>query len=650
MTLYRKLFIGMVAVFILLSSSAFIIELLTKKAHLAQQQQVEITNTLNSIGLALAPYINNDDPIAAESVINAVFDGSHYSSVELRYLQSEHKLVRQYPVQPQKAPHWLTQLNLFEPITADQVITSGWQQLAVIQITSHPGIAYDQFWQTLQRMSLVFAVMFILGSSAIAYIVKRSLKPLHAITQKVNKISNHEFDKPLDSPNTADLIPVVNGINRMATQLESSFRAQVEEAQKFRNKAYLDPVSKLGNRALFMAQLDHWVADQTPGGIAILKLGFINELYHQKAYQVADEKVLKIADTIRSLTSASVDQIVLNPTTARIAKDEIGFIFPKINETDLKLIVKALLAKPLLSQLIANDQDQNHYLFGVAHSDGQQTRAEILSLVDGALAKAKSRPDKPYGFISTTQTQYLFGKKQWQTIVEQAIRSGDVVFRFQHAKTMQGNTFHREVYSKIQRSGAEYHASEYLFALEQLQATWEYDKHVINAMIEQLASESQPTPIAINLSLSTVLEPRFIQWIKEVLPAHAAIAGQLHFELPEISFIQHAAITTLLCEAIVGSGARYGIDQYGRNFKSLAYINEFKPFYVKLDFLYTHNLDDENQRYTLTALSRTAYNLDITTIAARVETQRQLDFLSENFIDIYQGFIIDSLNFEPQIA
>ncbi|MCX9564723.1 EAL domain-containing protein, partial [Vibrio cholerae] len=40
-------------------------------------------------------------------------------------------------------------------------------------------------------------------------------------------------------------------------------------------------------------------------------------------------------------------------------------------------------------------------------------------------------------------------------------------------------------------------------------------------------------------------------------------------------------------------------------------------------------------------ISRTAHNLGITTIASRVETQTQLDFLSEHFIEVFQGFIVD---------
>jgi EAL domain-containing protein (putative c-di-GMP-specific phosphodiesterase class I) len=126
-----------------------------------------------------------------------------------------------------------------------------------------------------------------------------------------------------------------------------------------------------------------------------------------------------------------------------------------------------------------------------------------------------------------------------------------------------------------------------------------------------------------------------------MLEKHSKVAPMLHFEVPEACFIDHPHHTALLCNAIRQSGAEFGVDNYGRNFQSLEYIQEFRPNYVKLDYLFTHNLHDEKQKFTLTSISRTAHNLGITTIASRVETQIQLDFLTEHFVEVFQGFIVD---------
>lgn len=71
---------------ILLMICVFIIEFNTTRSNLEQQQRSEVSNTINTVGLALAPYLEKKDTIAAESVINALFDGSTYSVVRLYFL------------------------------------------------------------------------------------------------------------------------------------------------------------------------------------------------------------------------------------------------------------------------------------------------------------------------------------------------------------------------------------------------------------------------------------------------------------------------------------------------------------------------------------------------------------------------------------
>lgn len=139
MTLYKQLVAGMIAVFILLLISVFTIEFNTTRNNLEQQQRSEVNNTINTVGLALAPYLEKKDTIAVESVINALFDGSSYSIVRLVFLDDGTEILRSYPIEPNDVPVWFTQLDLFEPIHDRRVVTSGWMQLAEVEIVSHPG-------------------------------------------------------------------------------------------------------------------------------------------------------------------------------------------------------------------------------------------------------------------------------------------------------------------------------------------------------------------------------------------------------------------------------------------------------------------------------------------------------------------------------
>ncbi|MBY7860501.1 EAL domain-containing protein [Vibrio fluvialis] len=635
MTLYKQLVAGMVTVLILLMICVFIIEFKTTRNNLEQQQRSEVSNTINTVGLALAPYLENKDTVAAESVINALFDGSTYSVVRLRFLDDDAEIVRAYPIKPSQVPQWFTNLNLFEPIHDRRVVTSGWLQLAEVEIVSHPGEAYAQLWQALIRLCLAFGSITLVGLMAIALIVRHALKPLQMIVQKMAQIARNQFGDPLPLPDTRDLTAVVEGINSMSAQVEKYFKAQAQEAQMLRERAYIDPVSQLGNRAYYMNQLNGWLSENAVGGVAILQAQFIKELYEEKGYEAGDGMVRDLAAQLKATVTTP------NATIARISTDEFGLILPNLDESELRLVADGLInaiqvVNPDPTGMAAADAS-----LGVVHNKESKTSTEILSLLDNAVATSKANPELKYGFVTSATHQVVMGKQQWKALVEEAIHHDWVTFRFQAANHSDGQTFHREVFSAIEKDNVRYSANQYLFALEQLHASHLFDQYVLQAMVEKLDTGELTDTLAINIAQSSIEQPSFIRWVTQLLARHKSVCDKLHFEIPESCFVNAPHHTALFCHAVRSAGAGFGVDNYGRNFQSLDYINEFRPDYVKLDYLFTHHLDDEKQKFTLTSISRTAHDLGVTTIASRVETQVQLDFLSEHFIDVFQGFIVD---------
>ncbi|BCL71702.1 putative GGDEF and EAL domain-containing protein [Vibrio nigripulchritudo MADA3029] len=635
MTLYRQLVAWMLAVFLLLMTSVFAIEFNIMRNFLEQQQRSEVNNTINTVGLALAPYLENQDEVAVESVINALFDGSSYSAVRLIFLSNDKEIVRTYPIKNHDIPDWFTNLDLFRTIHDRRVVTSGWLQLAEVEIISHPGDAYFQLWQALTSLVTLFTGIFIIGVVVISAVVRRALKPLTLIIQKMEEVANNHFGEPLERPRTRDLIAVVDGINAMSAQVEKSFKAQAREAQQLRERAYMDPVSQLGNRSFFIGQLNTWLNESAIGGVAILQATFIKDAYDDEGYEVGDSLVKELAALLKATTSSP------DVTLARINTAEFGFILPNLEESELRMVSESIMN---YTQDIRPDPTGTApaaAFLGVVYNENRKNTTEILSLVDNALSKAHAHPDKPYGLVTDKQNHVLLGKQQWRTLVEEAIGNQWVEFKLQNANTTTGATYHREVFSAIEKNGERFTANQYLFALEQLNAGHIFDQYVITSMLDKLRSRELTDTLAINLTVSSVSEPSFIRWLTKILTKNQALVNKLHFEIPESCFINHQHHTALICHAIRSAGADFGVDNYGRHFHSLEYINEFRPAYVKLDYLYTHQIDDEKQKYTLTSISRTAHNLGIKTIASRVETQAQLDFLSEHFIEAFQGFIVD---------
>ncbi|OLQ93280.1 diguanylate cyclase [Vibrio panuliri] len=637
MTLHKQLVAGMIAVIIMLLISVSVIEFNTTRNFLEQQQRSEVNNTINTVGLALAPYLQDKDTVAVESVINALFDGSSYSVVRLIFLDTNQEIVRSYPIKPNNVPSWFVALDLFEPIHDSRVVTSGWMQLAEVEIISHPGGAYQQLWIAFEDLVIAFCIVLLIGLCAISFLLKRALNPLDMIVTKMKLVAQNKFGEPLPLPKTTDLISVVEGINSMSAQLEESFKAQAKEAQQLRERAYIDPVSSLGNRAYYMSQLNAWLSEGAYGGVALLEARFIKDLYDEKGYEAGDQMVRELSEHLK--VALNTYQVSL----ARISSDEFGFVMPNMDEGELKLVAESIVTYVQDLDADPTGMAKANASLGVVHNSSSSSASDILTLLDNALADATSNPELPYSYITSEDSRTLMGKQQWKLLVEEAISNDWFAFRIQPANASSGKTYHYEVFSAIEAGGQRYSANQYLFALEQLNASNIFDEYVIAATLERLKQEASmfDAPIAINIAQNSISQPSFIRWVTQQLNRNKDLAKLIHFEIPENCFINSPHHTALFCNAVRSAGADFGVDNYGRNFQSLDYINEFRPAYVKLDYLYTHHLEDEKQKFTLTSISRTAHNLGIRTIASRVETQAQLDFLSEHFIDVFQGFIVD---------
>ncbi|MGD6737815.1 EAL domain-containing protein [Photobacterium leiognathi subsp. mandapamensis] len=197
------------------------------------------------------------------------------------------------------------------------------------------------------------------------------------------------------------------------------------------------------------------------------------------------------------------------------------------------------------------------------------------------------------------------------------------------------------VFTGIQKNKDFYSAGQFLGAIEDLKIGSWFDRHVIVTIINRLNADRTIGPFAINVTNSSIADPSFIRWLDKLLANNTQVASRLFFELQEISCIRNTDATSILCSTIKRHRFGVGIDNYGRHFQSLTYLKEINPDYVKIDYAYTYQLNDQTKSAVLSSICRTAHSLDIKAIATRVETETQLERLSDLFVSGYQGFITE---------
>ncbi|MGF1759217.1 EAL domain-containing protein [Photobacterium sagamiensis] len=645
MTLYRQLLIWMLVVFFALITSVFVIQFHTTRDFLREQQSTEMDNAISAVGMALSPYLEADDKVSAESVINATFDGSFYSEVNLKMLQDNSELKRTYPSAISGVPAWFRNAIVIQPITRSTTLTSGWMQLATLSVTSSPAHAYIQLWKATVQLVIGFLLTFLFGAVVLAIILSKVLKPLQSIQRRAREMSDNQFGQPLSVPRTRELSDVVLAFNSMSNQLKIHFEQQAQEADKLRIRAYQDPVSGLANRSYLMTQLGSWLSIPSDGGVALLKVDQIPDCYTQKGYEAGDLFVQKLASRLQDLATDDY-------TIARLNQSEFMLIAPNITASELKMIGRSMLNMTSDSQSDPLDVAPVQAAVGLVMRRENDNITTILAQADNALMQAKHQAEEPLTLFDIVQPsaqsklQSAMGKQQWKAVVEEAIADKQFKFNFQKAVDHKGAPLHQEVFAYIEKGNQRYSAGQFLGAIEQLNAGAPLDMHILEQLFDKLAANPDLGPIAVNITQNSVNDTGFMRWLSNKMQSYQALNSRILFELPEICFIKNSDDAGLLCEIIHQNNFRFGIDNFGHNFSSIGYLSKFRPAYVKLDFAYTNQIDNQIKADVLASITRTANNLSITTIASRVETMSQQEKLAELMVRGFQGYVVDKMNNE----
>lgn len=642
MTLYRQLLIWMLIVFFALITSVFVIQFNTTRNYLHEQQSTELDNAVSAVSLALSPYLEARDYVSAESVIHATFDSSFYRQVKLELLQDKRTIERTYPNTVSGVPDWFRHYIDIKPIEHSTVLTSGWLQLGTLAVTSNPAYAYLKLWHAAVQLIIGFCACFTLGAFILAAILSQVLKPLKAIQQRAQAMSNNTFGKALNVPRTRELADVVLAFNHMSAQLKSHFEQQAQEAERLRIRAFQDPVSGLANRSYLLTQLEAWLSRPTKGGVALLQVDLIKDSYQQEGYEAGDRLVAALANRLNVLANDDF-------TIARLSQAEFMLLAPNTDALELTRLGRTLLHISSELQYDPLDVSPVQAAVGLVMRRDDDTITTLLAQVDNALMQARQQAGEPLTLLAANHAPVTMGKQQWKQLVDEAIANRQIKLKFQQAIDSEGRPLHAEVFAYIEKGQQQYNAGQFIGALEQLDAGSQFDRYVLEEVFQQLASQPELGPIAVNITQSSISNTGFIRWLGSKMKSNPALRERILFELPEISFIKHSNDTDLLCEIIHQHEFAFGIDNFGHNFGSLRSLSTLRPAYVKLDFAYTNQIDDEAKADLLNSITRTTNNQGIIIIASRVETREQLDKLATLKVKGFQGFVVDAINREKTL-
>jgi EAL domain-containing protein (putative c-di-GMP-specific phosphodiesterase class I) len=169
------------------------------------------------------------------------------------------------------------------------------------------------------------------------------------------------------------------------------------------------------------------------------------------------------------------------------------------------------------------------------------------------------------------------------------------------------------------------------------------DRVVVDKVMQQIEKEGsiRGGGTAINVSLESIIDAPFVEWLYAKLKAAPEVAKHVIIEIAEHTIIGHLDAIKGAFSRLRETGARLSIDRFGQSTASVGYLRSLEVDYIKLDGGYTRGLTESTDRqFFVQALVGIAHGLGIQVLTEYIESERDFDMVKSLMVDGAQGYYI----------
>jgi len=128
--------------------------------------------------------------------------------------------------------------------------------------------------------------------------------------------------------------------------------------------------------------------------------------------------------------------------------------------------------------------------------------------------------------------------------------------------------------------------------------------------------------LTVNLSIQSISDPEFHQWLDDIVSNHQQQAERLMIERSEQQYHGDSEEYIRFLDRFRPHGVHFSIDQFGINSTSFGFLQGLKLEQLKIDGSYISKLhQNRNNQFFLRSLTDIAHNLEIKIVANFVEDE-----------------------------
>lgn len=646
MKLFNQLVI-MLSIFTgILVSSIMVLNFKSATEFAQNQLYTDSVNTAHWLGLSLSMIPNRSDVATMEAMINAIFDSGYYERIALIDVDGNEIYVRENKLQVHEVPQWFINTVTITNETMSSDIMIEWSRFGSLEVRGHTGHAYRQLYMAMMDLIKTFALISVAGFIVLYILLSISLNALERIRKQAEAVIDNEFIIEEKLPFTSEFRSVMNAMNAMVAKVKDIFDRENETLRHYQELLYKDTETKLYNRRYLVAKLPDYLHADTvlsSGVYAMFSFEGLDRFKKEYGYETYSRFMSGFVDNL--------DEAFVTFNHALIAR---------LNENDFMVVVPSSLLLDIgkqtekvmlqIRQSIENVDKKLTNQIVVGCSVGNYTASDTLktlfSRADHAVTQAKAEENFFTNIDQTDDDTLVLGREEWRNELLESMEDGRLLLGFQPVvESLNGQirVLHEEVLLRLLDKAGKIHTGGYFLPIAaSLGLADTIDRYMIYTVLERLKEQTDPVPLALNLSCDFVKQQSNRDWLFERLDIfHRRKKTVLRFEVTNTVAINESGAVQMLATMLKSFGYRFGIDHFVLPESGADYLQSIRPDYIRSNATYLEDMlydtDTGNARGSLKNLVQ---SLGISIIAMNIEEEQQVDELKALGITRFQGTYI----------
>lgn len=412
--------------------------------------------------------------------------------------------------------------------------------------------------------------------------------------------------------------------------------------------SYYDDLTGLANRRLFKDRFEQLIIlsnrHQQTMALLFLDLDRFKIVNDSLGHAVGDEVLKETASRLQA-------QLRDSDISARMGGDEFTLLLPNTDADAAEIVAKKILQSLLMPYYLNDQQFILGASIGIAIYPRDSIDGEtLLQLSDNAMYFAK-KEKTGYAFCSSelqdTSNRRIELEQGLRKALEQKCyeNSFELKVVFQSKHSLENNSIlGYEALMRWQHPTLGWVSPvEFIPLAEETGLIVELNNWVMTRVCLQTIRWTQEEfnfgRVAVNISAVELINYELASNIIEAIKTTGALLEWIEIEITESALMKTPDVAVKVMQQLVDAGVLISIDDFGTGYSSLSYLKSLPASFIKIDQSFIRNLlNSPEDQAVVQAVVAMSHALGKKVIAEGVETQEQLQYLTENGCDIAQGY------------